>query len=471
MGKVVTCYSYKGGVGRTMGLANIAVLLAQWGYKVLMVDWDLEAPGVEFYFKEYDPLQGVEARPGVLELLTKKDEYWLPYVITVNVPDTEGNLNLITSGNRNDNYSHRLRQLDIDLFYEEQDGGQYIEYLRNEWRAAYDFVLIDSRTGITDIGGICTIQMPDVLLLFFTANTQSLNGILDVTERVKKARQQLPFDRYGLLCVPLPSRFESNEEFRIAQEWLTRFAEALKELYANWLPKDMPIRDFLETTKIPYFPYFSFGEKLPVIEQGTKDPAGLGYAYATIAYLIANDFQTFQRNIIHSTSALIMEIEKPVDISSILYLKDEPPLVALIYDYGKDGKYVHEVREFLSSFAYQYNFRIWDEHDIKPGDSWVNGYKTALAKAKVIVVFVSGSERNLRQLSYFVHSYYNHLEVGEAVILPVYTEKASNESIPEIIQSFVGSNSPDTPLSELNGIELDKKLNEVGSDILRLISR
>ena len=46
MSSIVTFYSYKGGVGRSMALANIAVLLAQRGMKVLMVDWDLEAPGL-----------------------------------------------------------------------------------------------------------------------------------------------------------------------------------------------------------------------------------------------------------------------------------------------------------------------------------------------------------------------------------------------------------------------------------------
>ena len=45
-GQIVTCYSYKGGVGRSFTLANLAVILAQWRYRVLCVDWDLEAPGL-----------------------------------------------------------------------------------------------------------------------------------------------------------------------------------------------------------------------------------------------------------------------------------------------------------------------------------------------------------------------------------------------------------------------------------------
>jgi len=51
-GTVVTFYSYKGGVGRSFALANIAVLLARWGHRVLTIDWDLEAPGLERYLMD-----------------------------------------------------------------------------------------------------------------------------------------------------------------------------------------------------------------------------------------------------------------------------------------------------------------------------------------------------------------------------------------------------------------------------------
>nr|BFE83611.1 hypothetical protein GCM10020093_062120 [Planobispora longispora] len=43
-GQVITFYSYKGGTGRTMALANTAWILASAGKRVLVVDWDLESP-------------------------------------------------------------------------------------------------------------------------------------------------------------------------------------------------------------------------------------------------------------------------------------------------------------------------------------------------------------------------------------------------------------------------------------------
>jgi MinD-like ATPase involved in chromosome partitioning or flagellar assembly len=50
-GSVITFYSFKGGVGRSMALANVAVLLARASNRVLCIDWDLEAPGLDRYFR------------------------------------------------------------------------------------------------------------------------------------------------------------------------------------------------------------------------------------------------------------------------------------------------------------------------------------------------------------------------------------------------------------------------------------
>ena len=68
-GKIVTFYSYKGGTGRTMALANVAWILASRGLKVLVVDWDLESPGLHRYFHPFlDPAK-ITATSGVIEMI------------------------------------------------------------------------------------------------------------------------------------------------------------------------------------------------------------------------------------------------------------------------------------------------------------------------------------------------------------------------------------------------------------------
>src|SRR5438309_1920072 len=64
---VITFYSFKGGVGRTMALVNVAADLVRRGRKVLVVDFDLEAPGLETYKRLRPP----KPHRGIVEYVTK----------------------------------------------------------------------------------------------------------------------------------------------------------------------------------------------------------------------------------------------------------------------------------------------------------------------------------------------------------------------------------------------------------------
>ena len=90
--------------------------------------------------------------------------------------------------------------------------GEALETMRTAWGEAYDFVLVDSRTGITDAGGICTVQMPDVLVLLTTASEQGLEGTFDVAHRALAARKKLAFDRAALQLLPVLARFDQRVE-------------------------------------------------------------------------------------------------------------------------------------------------------------------------------------------------------------------------------------------------------------------
>jgi len=47
---ICTFYSAERKVGRSMALANVAELLRRSGDRVIVADWDLEAPGLERLF-------------------------------------------------------------------------------------------------------------------------------------------------------------------------------------------------------------------------------------------------------------------------------------------------------------------------------------------------------------------------------------------------------------------------------------
>ena len=68
-GKIITFYSYKGGTGRSMALANLAWILASNGQRVLAIDWDLEAPGLHRYFQPFLRDKALAASEGVIDFI------------------------------------------------------------------------------------------------------------------------------------------------------------------------------------------------------------------------------------------------------------------------------------------------------------------------------------------------------------------------------------------------------------------
>ena len=91
--------------------------------------------------------------------------------------------------------------------------------------------------------------------------------------------------------LPLLGRFDGREEVDEATRWLDRFATELKPFYDDWLPKRFTPRQVLELTKIPYVAKFSFGEPLPVVSHGVRDPDGPGFYLANVTALLASDFR------------------------------------------------------------------------------------------------------------------------------------------------------------------------------------
>jgi hypothetical protein len=68
-GEVITFYSYKGGTGRSMAAANVAWILASNGRRVLLVDWDLEAPGLVQYFLPFIDRGYLNEARGVIDFV------------------------------------------------------------------------------------------------------------------------------------------------------------------------------------------------------------------------------------------------------------------------------------------------------------------------------------------------------------------------------------------------------------------
>ena len=314
MAHFVTFYSWKGGVGRTMALANVAVQLARRGRKVLMVDWDLEAPGLDRYFekatKNGESLISVKKAKnstGLLGLLSDamkqtplKPAKWKSRLLEITVPPakksysnatppTPAPLHFLPSGYGKAGYSTRLAEFSLEAFYANANGDVWFETLREQWKSSYDFVLIDSRTGLTDSGGVCTIHFPDWLVLVFSSNDQSLEGGLKFVEAAQVARRNYQRDRAPLMVIPLLSRWDGDSEIDLAEKWMERLDKDLKPLTDAWLPTAFTPRQYLERTRVPHVARFSFGEPLPVLTHSVTDPALPGLAYENLAGMLDSE--------------------------------------------------------------------------------------------------------------------------------------------------------------------------------------
>ncbi len=427
-GSIFTFYSYKGGVGRTFALANIGALLSTWGYKVLCIDWDLEAPGLQFYFQ---PWMKDQDRPGLVEFMQDyadgKQPQWQNYTTNIYFDNTTTPLLLMKAGEQNDTYVQRMQTLNWSTLYTEHDLGHFLEEIRNDWKQSLDFILIDSRTGITDIGGICTVQLPDFLVLLLTANDQSLSGSLDTVERLRKAHDQLPLDHGKTLIMPIISRFERRVEYVESERWLNIFTQKLAPFYTEWIHRDVPIRDILNFTRIPYISFWSFGEKLPVIKPGTEDPEDIGFPLETLAALIAQKL-SFTDELIKNRDTFVdvarreaSRQDSPVDksVAPLETLPSNVPVKIFISYSHYDTPLKNELEKHLAVLRRQKAIQIWSDREIPAGIAWSQEINSRLETADIILLLISSdylasptSDREMER-ALALH------EAGKARVIPI----------------------------------------------------
>ena len=278
--EIITFYSYKGGVGRSMALANVAWLLAEkYHQKVLMVDWDLEAPGLHRFFN----IREKKIENGLIDLfydykdLLRKeipslDEDFIDmdkYIMRLSDYSTGGSISILPAGKMDGKYASRVTDFNWIEFYKNWHGFGLIEHLKGQLKKKADFILIDSRTGVTDIGGICTLQMPDLVVLLFSLNEQNISGTEMIIETILKKSTEVTEQITPPKLILVPSRVERYLEKEIKQEWEIKAAKRLGE----YLPEKENSIIYMKKKSIPYVGYYSFGEMLAVKEDPYEELA------------------------------------------------------------------------------------------------------------------------------------------------------------------------------------------------------
>ncbi|MDE0519116.1 MAG: hypothetical protein OXH71_00170, partial [Candidatus Dadabacteria bacterium] len=213
-----------------MAMMNTAFALVAEGKKVLAVDFDLEAPGLD----TFNLPQITSDKQGVVDFVHDYTKTGVApevekYVFSSPTEDSsDGKLWLMPAGNRNEKYADRLNSINWRKLYSEKDGYLLLEDLKAQWKnhLGPDYVLIDSRTGHTDEGGICTRQLPDAVVCLFFPNRQNLIGLTRVVNRI---REESPKGKNSITLHFVTSNVpDLDDENSILEETLSDFKYKLQ---------------------------------------------------------------------------------------------------------------------------------------------------------------------------------------------------------------------------------------------------
>jgi len=196
--KIVVGYSIKGGVGRSLALLVFARHLSGLGKRVVLVDMDLESPGI-------GALLGSElSEYGVTDWLVESivenvpdsfpDYYWfrVPQLATGN-----GSVFCIPAwGNKSKNYVSKLGRAYLTTLSQDDRWFSLANRLQRLMEAiaqsddlSADVILIDARAGLHDLGAALITRLGAEVMLFSRDEPQSWKAYAKLFEYLSQSQQ------------------------------------------------------------------------------------------------------------------------------------------------------------------------------------------------------------------------------------------------------------------------------------------
>lgn len=193
---IVTFYSYKGGVGRSLLAANIGILSARRG-KTLLWDLDIEAPGLH-NISGLTPAKTV--KEGFFEWMISWQESGRPskdadfgklVKLACQTPEQD-RLFILPAYGDNKDFAGLYQSVRWDDFLvRDLDSGLALfrGILDAFGKAGFETVMLDSRTGITDIGGLLAVLLPHATVLVGNYGRQNTKGLAHVWQALQPASE------------------------------------------------------------------------------------------------------------------------------------------------------------------------------------------------------------------------------------------------------------------------------------------
>lgn len=190
----IVFFSIKGGVGRSTALAATAWHLAQTGKRVLVLDLDLESPGLSSALlpPERQPMYGIT--DWLVEDLVGNGDMVIDGMVATSNLSRDGEIHVVPAhGAEHGEYIAKLGRVWMPKVLANGTRetwsarlGRLLQAL--EARIRPDVVLIDSRSGIDEIASACITEMgANLILLFALEGEQTWNGYRMLFEQWQRA--------------------------------------------------------------------------------------------------------------------------------------------------------------------------------------------------------------------------------------------------------------------------------------------
>jgi cellulose biosynthesis protein BcsQ len=360
---VTSFYSFKGGVGRTTATVLTALLLARQGKRVLIIDFDLEAPGLSSIFaNEDDRTQNLLTVKGFVDFLIdyeanernidkiSLDEYYFIKNEQILVGTNGGELIIVpaiaTDSSSADSYITKLSKANIKYGF----GKEYIPDLflkAMEEKTQPDIILIDTRTGINDIGGLVFNRYAQSIFLIFYGNQQNMFGLESMLPELKELNERNV--NFYLINSPVPTQPTDRETE------VNYYVERSYEIFSEHFYEKGRVPSFSDESADHYpinIPYNSQASLLNNYRKLDSLINNINNPYQEIANIILSNTEGItpllsaeevasEHNLLES----IIKIDPGAGTSEVEF-KEEEDLRRYFYP-RKDYKYIFDKTKFL----------------------------------------------------------------------------------------------------------------------------
>jgi hypothetical protein len=276
----IVFYSIKGGVGRSTALSVSAWALAEQGKKVMVLDMDLESPGISNSLLPYEKCPAYGIVDWLVEDLIDNGSAVLPYMVGLSDVSHNGAVYVVPAHGkeageylaklgrvwmpkqRGDNprepWQIRLNRLLVDL----------------ETQYKPDIVLIDSRAGIDEVSSACITSLgAEIILLFVLDSEQTWSGYDILFQHwIRNNAAQKIRGRLQIVGALIP---EINQ-----QEYIDGLCEHAWDLFTTKLydqiPADNPAAELFSYDKsnseAPHYPWCTLWNRGFAALQNLYDP-------------------------------------------------------------------------------------------------------------------------------------------------------------------------------------------------------